>query len=60
MNTQEKQKSQLLEKADTRKQKELVKICQQWNKSEITGDDAMHQIWKLFRKENLKEWNKKC
>ncbi|MFQ6071131.1 MAG: hypothetical protein ACE5KT_00305 [Methanosarcinales archaeon] len=42
-----------------KRKKELIKICQLWNKKEITGNNAMSKIWDLYKKENLKEWNKK-
>ena len=38
---------------------ELSKICVRWNKRELDSNEAMYQIWKLFKKQNLREWNRK-
>ena len=39
--------------------KQLAKICCRWNAKEIDPTPAMVEIWDLFVKECLVEWNKK-
>jgi hypothetical protein len=37
--------------------KELAKILVKWNRREMGGDNATYEIWKLFEKEALEQWN---
>lgn len=37
----------------------LSKICCEWNRRKLDSKEAMYQIWMLFEKQNLREWNRK-
>ena len=39
------------------KLKEMTRILCQWNRKEISAEDAMQKIWGLYEKEALETWN---
>lgn len=40
-----------------KKIKEATRIMCNHNRKKITGEEAMHKLWKLFERENLETWN---
>jgi len=42
------------------KVQELAKICVQWNVRELTPNEAMYKIYKMFHREITPHWRKYC
>jgi hypothetical protein len=41
----------------TKKELEMARILCKWNRKELTAEEALIQIWKLYVKEALEVWN---
>lgn len=39
------------------KTKELARLLCAWNRKELSADDAIYRIWKLYDKETSEIWN---
>jgi hypothetical protein len=40
-----------------KKERELTRILCKWNRKELSPQEAMNRIWRLYEKEALETWN---